>query len=187
MPFRLEASLFNDEVKIIQPTAFYDDRGFYLPSYRKDEFAELGLPTHFVQDNHSRSKRDVIRGLHFQLDPPMGKIMRVTRGAAMLLAVDIRPESLTFLQYIKTYATEENMFQVWAPAGFARGFRSYEDNTEVQYKCTALYNAASDSAVRWDDPQIKINWGVSHPILSDRDRNAQTVKEYLDGLQTGSV
>jgi dTDP-4-dehydrorhamnose 3,5-epimerase len=174
-------------VKLIVPTVFKDFRGSYTPTYRKDDFEELGLPTEFVQDNHSRSLKDVVRGLHFQLDPPMGKLMRVTRGEAILVAVDIRPQSATFLDWVQTYATEWNMYQVWAPAGFARGFRALCDDTEVQYKCTAQFNPTADGAIRWNDPKIGVDWGIETPILSTKDKRAQSVQGYIDGLPPRTV
>ncbi len=184
--FKLHAAFFNEEVKVIQPTLFNDERGYFSVSYREDEFESLGLPTQFVQDNHSRSAKGVVRGLHFQLDPPMGKLMRVTRGMACLVSVDIRPESPTFLKWHGVIASEWNCLQVWAPAYFARGFYAMEDGTEVQYKCTEMQNPASDCAILWNDPDIAVNWQVENPILSERDKNAPTVKEWLEKSRSDS-
>ena len=177
--FKLDAEYFG-AVKVISPVkVFHDHRGFFMTAYRDDDFAKLGLPTKFVQDNHSCSAKNVVRGLHFQLNPPMGKLMRVTSGRAFLVAVDMRQGSPTFLKWIGVEASAENFVQVWAPAEFARGFCALEDNTVVQYKCTGLYDPAGDAGVLWNDPTIGVVWPVKTPVLSDKDRKAPTVKEYL--------
>lgn len=150
-----------------------------MESYRMDYFEHLGLPTHWVQDNHSRSHKGVVRGLHFQWDPPMGKLMRVVRGEAFLVAVDLRVDSPTLGKWIGIYASEDNRLMVWAPASFARGFAALADITEVEYKCTGIYNRAGEGAIRWDDPDIGIDWPVEVPILSEKDRNAMSLKEWL--------
>lgn len=177
--FQIEAEYFDGAVKMISQTVFNDERGFFSVPYREDEFAKLGLPTNFVQDNHSRSAKDVVRGLHFQPDPPMGKLMRVTCGDAYLVAVDIRPESPTFLKYISGILSDNSNIWFWAEAGFARGFAALTVNTEVQYKCTAMQNHASDISIAWNDPDIGIDWPVENPILSDRDRHAPTSRHYF--------
>ena len=158
---------------------FTDGRGFFTEVYRADQFRALGLPHEFMQDNHSGSIRGVLRGLHFQWDPPMGKLMRVTRGTAFLVAVDIRKGSPTLGQWFGTEASAENRYQVWAPAGFARGFCVLSDYAEVQYKCTAIYNQKGESGIRWDDPNIGIKWPITDVLLSEKDRQAQTLKEWL--------
>src|ERR1700741_3102673 len=129
------------DVVVIVPEVFQDSRGFFSEIFRADQFKSLGLPTEFVQDNHSRSKRGVIRGLHFQWDPPMGKLMRVTYGSAFLVAVDIRKQSPTLGQWFGLEVSAEDKKQVWAPAGFARGFCVISDFAEIQYKCTGIYNS----------------------------------------------
>jgi dTDP-4-dehydrorhamnose 3,5-epimerase len=176
---RLDAEFFNGDMKVIQTLPFYDTRGFLAISFRQDEFKALGLPTEFVQCNHSNSCKDVIRGLHFQLNPPMGKLMRVTRGAAYLVTVDIRKQSRTFLQHVGLFVSNMNKLQVWAPAGFARGFCALKDDTEVQYMCTGMFDPEGDSTIAWDDPCIGIKWPVDHPILSEKDRMAPTLNESL--------
>lgn len=167
------------EVVVLTSKAFEDQRGFFMEAYREDQFRELGLPPIFVQDNHSSSKKGVLRGLHFQWEPPMGKLMRVTRGAAFLVAVDLRLGSPTLGKWVGVEATPENRMQVWAPACFARGFCALADNTEVQYKCTGIYNSKAESAIRWNDPAIGILWPVKDLIISEKDRNAQTLAEWL--------
>lgn len=150
-----------------------------METYRADQFRAMGLPTDFVQDNHSRSKKGVVRGLHFQWDPPMGKLMRVTYGSAFLVAVDICKGSPTLGKWFGLEVTSENKKQVWAPAGFARGFCVLSDFAEIQYKCTGIYNNRAESGIRWDDPRIGIDWPVKHPELSDKDRQAQTLDDWL--------
>jgi dTDP-4-dehydrorhamnose 3,5-epimerase len=167
------------EVAVIVPEIFQDQRGFFMETFRADQFRKLGLPTEFVQDNHSGSVKGVLRGLHFQWDPPMGKLMRVTRGAAFLVAVDIRKGSPTLGKWVGVEASAENRRQVWAPAGFARGFCVLSDYAEIQYKCTGTYNNKGESGIRWDDPAIGIEWPVKDAILSDKDRKAQTLAEWL--------
>jgi dTDP-4-dehydrorhamnose 3,5-epimerase len=166
-------------VAVVIPEVFEDDRGFFLEAYRKDQFAELGLPTEFVQDNHSRSAKDVVRGLHFQWEPPMGKLMRVTFGSAFLVAVDIRKGSPTLGKWFGVEASAQNRKQVYAPAGFARGFCVLSDAAEIQYKCTGIYSNKAESGILWNDPAIGIEWPVSAPILSNKDISAQSLAQWL--------
>jgi dTDP-4-dehydrorhamnose 3,5-epimerase len=168
-----------DGVVVLVPDIFQDPRGFFVEAYRADRFADLELPTNFVQENHSGSKQGVVRGLHFQWDPPMGKLMRVTVGTAFLVAVDIRKGSPTLGKWCAVEASAENRKQVWAPAGFARGFCAMSEFAEVQYQVTGLYNSKAESAIRWDDPEIGIRWPVANALVSDKDRNAQTLSEWL--------
>jgi len=168
-----------EDVVVLKPEIFQDSRGFFMETFRSDQFQELGLPWQFVQDNHSRSTKGVVRGLHFQWDPPMGKLMRVTIGAAFLVAVDLRKGSPTLGQWSGIEASAENRLEVWAPAGFARGFCVLSEVAEIQYKCTGLYSSKAESSVRWDDPDIGVQWPISNPFLSDKDRNAQTLKQWL--------
>ncbi len=167
------------DVVVLAPQVFEDTRGFFMETFRADHFRNLGLPIDFVQDNHSRSSRGVLRGLHFQWDPPMGKLMRVTFGAAFLVAVDIRRDSPTLGKWFGLEVSAANKKQVWAPAGFARGFCVLSDFAEVQYKCTGIYNNKAESGIRWDDPEIGIEWPVKNPELSEKDRKAQTLAEWL--------
>ncbi len=178
MGFRIESRHLGDVIVLV-PEVFEDDRGFFLEAYRADKFAQLGLPAEFEQDNHSGSKRRVIRGLHFQWDPPMGKLMWVTVGTAFLVAVDIRKGSPTLGKWFGLTASAKDYKQIWAPAGFARGFCVLSDWAEIQYKCTGIYNPKAESGIRWDDPQIGIQWPISDPILSDKDRQAQTLAHWL--------
>jgi dTDP-4-dehydrorhamnose 3,5-epimerase len=167
------------DILVIVPEVYQDSRGFFMETYRTDQFRDLGLPTNFVQDNHSRSTRGVLRGLHFQWEPPMGKLMRVPLGAAFLVAVDIRKNSPTLGQWFGIEASAENRRQVWAPAGFARGFCVLSEVAEIQYKCTGLYNNKAESGIRWDDSKIGIEWPIQDPLLSAKDQKAQTLDDWI--------
>jgi dTDP-4-dehydrorhamnose 3,5-epimerase len=166
-------------VVVVVPEVFCDSRGFFSETFRADQFKELGLPTEFVQDNHSRSAKGVIRGLHFQWNPPMAKLMRVTAGAAFLVAVDVRKGSPTLGKWFGIEASAENRKMLWAPADFARGFCALTDGTEIQYKCTGIYNSKAESAVRWNDPAIGITWPLADVTVSEKDRVARTLAEWL--------
>ena len=178
MQIRIESRHLGD-VAVLASEVFEDERGFFMEVYRADQYKALGLPIEFVQDNHSRSKHGVVRGLHFQWDPPMGKLMRVTYGSAFLIAVDIRKGSPTLGQWFGVEVSAKDKKQVWAPAGFARGFCVVSDFAEVQYKCTGIYNPKCESGIRWNDPKIGIQWPVKEPELSGKDREAQTLDEWL--------
>ena len=178
MPFSVEPAAIPD-VRIIRPRVFPDERGWFMEVLRADGFAELGLPTEFRQVNQSRSARGVIRGLHFQWDPPQGKLMRVVAGRAFLVAVDIRPGSPTLGGVVTVEASSDDPMLVWAPASFARGFCALADGTEVEYFCTAPYNPAAESIIRWDDPALGIAWPVSSPGLSPKDAAAGTLEDWL--------
>jgi dTDP-4-dehydrorhamnose 3,5-epimerase len=177
MKINIESKHLNGVIVLV-PEVFQDERGFFLEAYRKDQFVALGLPGEFVQENHSRSIKNVVRGLHFQWDPPMGKLMRVTVGSAFLVAVDIRKQSPTFGKWIGIEASAENKRQVWAPAGFARGFCVLSEVAEVQYKCTGIYNARGESGILWNDPAVGVDWPTATPILSKKDAEVQTLAEW---------
>ncbi|HUL15884.1 MAG TPA: dTDP-4-dehydrorhamnose 3,5-epimerase [Terriglobales bacterium] len=178
MPLKIESRHLG-EVVVLVPQVFTDERGYFMETFRADGFRELGLPQTFVQENHSYSKQGVLRGLHFQWEPPMGKLMRVTRGAAFLVAVDVRLGSPTVGKWVGIEATAENRRQVWAPASFARGFCALNDDVEVQYLCTGVYNGRAESAIRWDDSRVGIDWPITPTIISEKDRKAQTLEEWL--------
>ena len=178
MPFTVEDTAI-PEVKLVRPRVFPDDRGFFMEVYRQDLFAELGLPARFLQLNHSRSSRGVLRGLHFQWDPPMGKLMRVPQGRAFLVAVDIRVGSPTLGKWVGVEMSSDEPRQLWAPASFARGFCVLSDHAEIEYLTTGTYNRATESGVRWNDPAIGIEWPVVDPILSAKDESAQYLREWL--------
>lgn len=166
------------EIIVLAPEILEDERGFFMETFRADHFKALGLPQDFPQDNHSRSKKGVLRGLHFQWDRPMGKLMRVTLGSAFVAVVDIRKGSPTLGQWFGSTFSAEQKKQIWAPPGFATGFCVLSRFAEVQYKCTAIYNRNGESAIRWDDPDVGINWPISNCILSVKDRQAQTLREW---------
>ena len=166
-------------ITVIKPEVFEDDRGFFLEAFREDQFEKNGLPSRFVQDNHSRSVKDVVRGLHFQWEPAMAKLMRVILGEAFLVAVDIRTGSPTLGQWYGEIISAQNKKQIWAPAGFARGFAVLSNHAEIEYKCTGFYNQQGESGILWNDPEIGIEWPVKNPILSEKDQNAQALAEWL--------
>lgn len=178
MQIRIESRHLHDVVVVV-PDIFQDSRGFFSETYRADQFQLLGLPSEFVQDNHSRSSKGVVRGLHFQWEPPMGKLMRVTLGRAFLVAVDIRKGSPTIGKWVGVEASADNRRAVWAPAGFARGFCALTDPTEIQYKCTGIYNSRAESAIRWNDPRIGIDWPLVDAVVSEKDQHARTLEEWL--------
>ncbi len=167
------------DVKVVEHSVFEDARGFFIEVYKHSQFRDHGLPDTFVQLNHSRSARGVVRGLHFQWEPPMGKLMRVTEGAAFLAAVDIRPDSLTLGRWVGETFDAETRHQLWAPAGFARGFCVLSEFAQIQYLCTGEYSS-NESGVLWDDPAIGIKWPVENPTLSAKDEKAQTLAQWLE-------
>jgi dTDP-4-dehydrorhamnose 3,5-epimerase len=174
------------DVTLLEHEVFEDERGFFMEVYRQDQFRELELPEHFLQVNHSRSARGVVRGLHFQWKPPMGKLMRVIEGAAFVVAVDIRPDSPTLGQWVGETLSAENRRQMWAPAGFARGFCALTDFAGVQYMCTAVYNAGGESGIAWNDPEVGIKWPIANPRLSQKDATAQSLRNWLAGAPSAS-
>jgi len=180
MEIKIESRSFRD-LAVLVPDIFQDSRGFFMETYREDKFREMGLPHQFVQDNHSRSEKGVVRGLHFQWEPPMGKLMRVTLGSAFLVAVDIRQGSPTLGRWVGVEASADNRRQVWAPAGFARGFCVLSEVAEIQYKCTGIYSSKAESGILWNDPAIGIEWPVGAPEvqLSEKDKKAQTLAQWL--------
>lgn len=178
MEIRIESEHLSGVVVVV-PDIFEDSRGFFTETFREDQFKDLGLPPRFVQDNHSRSVKNVVRGLHFQWDPPMGKLMRVSLGSAYLVALDIRKGSPTVGRWVGILASGENRRQVWAPAGFARGFCVVSEVAEIQYKCTGIYNSKGESGILWDDPEIGIRWPSTNPLLSEKDKKAQTLAQWF--------
>jgi dTDP-4-dehydrorhamnose 3,5-epimerase len=168
------------DLVVIEHEIFRDDRGFFLEVFRRDAFRAAGLPVEFVQFNHSGSARNVLRGLHMQWDPPMGKLMRVVKGRAYLVAVDIRLGSPTLGEWFGIELCESDSRQVWAPAGFARGFCSLEDDTQIQYLCTGTYNSNGDGAILWNDPALAIEWPIAEPVLSAKDSQALGFDDWLN-------
>ena len=167
------------EVLIIEPDVFEDDRGWFTESYNKGKLKEAGLEADFVQDNHSVSKqKNVLRGLHFQLEPDaQAKLVRCTAGAILDVAVDLRAGSSTYRKWIKVELSAQNHKQLFIPRGFGHGFVTLTENAEVQYKADNFYSSSSDRSLRFDDPEIGVDWGVTDPILSDKDKNAPLLKD----------
>ena len=163
---------------IIEPSVFGDNRGFFLETFsRQRYFEEAGIELEFVQDNHSRSAANVLRGLHFQKTKPQGKLIRVVRGCVFGVAGDSRPGSDTFGQWISMELSEQNKKQLWVPPGFAHGFTALNENTELEYKCTAYYDPEDEGSILWSDPDLNIPWPVAQPILSAKDMDAQLLKD----------
>ena len=161
------------DVKIIEPNVFGDERGFFMETWQQKKFEELvtGKPTKFVQDNHSKSKRGILRGLHFQTKNTQGKLVRVVSGEVFDVAVDIRKDSTTFGQWVGVYLSAENKRQLWVPEGFAHGFYVTSDEAEFVYKCTDYYAPKSEVSLKWDDKYIGVEWPlVCEPILSPKDK-----------------
>ena len=161
-------------VKLIEPTVFGDERGFFMETWNARAFTAAGLDLTFVQDNHSRSARGVLRGLHFQIVNPQGKLVRVSHGAVFDVAVDVRRSSPTFGRWVGYELSAANKRLLWVPPGFAHGFVVLSDFADFQYKCTALYDPPAERAVRWDDPALAIDWPLDGmvPTLSAKDAAA---------------
>tara|TARA_B110000503_G_scaffold142446_1_gene239266 strand:- start:49 stop:597 length:549 start_codon:yes stop_codon:yes gene_type:complete len=163
---------------IIRPAVFEDDRGYFFEAFNAAKFKLAGLQANFVQDNLSKSSKDVLRGLHFQ-NPPhaQGKLVSVLRGAVLDVAVDIRKNSPTYGQHYSIILSEKNKTQFYIPPGFAHGFKTLEDNTIFSYKCTEAYNKESEGSIKWDDQELGIDWEVNNPIVSGKDQIAPSFKE----------
>ncbi|HIF9257551.1 TPA: dTDP-4-dehydrorhamnose 3,5-epimerase [Photobacterium damselae] len=160
------------DVKIIEPAVFGDERGFFMETWNQKKFEELvtGKPTQFVQDNHSKSKKGILRGLHYQTENTQGKLVRVVSGEVFDVAVDIRKNSPTFGKWVGVYLSAENKRQLWVPEGFAHGFYVTSDEAEFVYKCTDYYNPSAEHSILWNDPEIGIEWPLDKkPLLSDKD------------------
>lgn len=164
---------------IIKPSVFEDERGYFFESYNHEKFLAHGLDLKFLQDNESKSKKGVLRGLHFQAPPfAQGKLVRVMRGSVLDVAVDIRKNSPTYGKWESIVLSGNNKWMYWIPAGFAHGFVTLEDDTIFFYKCTNVYNKASEGSVNWSDPDLNIDWGVSEPIISDKDKIAPGFRDF---------
>nr|WP_214648782.1 dTDP-4-dehydrorhamnose 3,5-epimerase [Pectobacterium carotovorum] len=165
-------------VKIVQPKVFGDARGFFLETFEKRRYQEmLNIDLDFVQDNHSRSSKGVLRGLHFQKSNPQGKLVRVVRGEVFDVAVDIRPGSPTYGAWEGVILSEENKTQFWIPPGLAHGFVVLSDVADFEYKCTDYYNPANEGCLVWNDPDVGIEWPITNPLLSEKDKLGKLFKE----------
>jgi dTDP-4-dehydrorhamnose 3,5-epimerase len=156
-------------VLLVTPKVFGDDRGFFMETYNRDTAIENGLPGEFVQDNHSKSSKGVLRGLHYQSPQWQGKLVRTVQGEIFDVAVDVRAGSATFGEWVGFYLNDENKQQLYVPEGFAHGFVVTSDTAEVVYKCTSLYAPAQEGSLLWNDPAIGIDWPIEKPLLSDKD------------------
>jgi len=165
------------EVLIIEPKLFGDPRGFFVETYQFGRYAEFGISWPFVQDNMSRSSYGVLRGLHLQNPSPQGKLVSVMRGSILDVALDVRVGSPNFGRHVAVELSEENHRQLWVPRGFAHGFVVLSGTADFFYKCDDLYSPKDEIVVRWDDPAIGINWGVTNPSLSERDAAAQRLAD----------
>ena len=159
---------------IIEPRIFGDERGFFLETFQAVRYKqEAGIDLPFVQDNHSRSARGVLRGLHFQKTKPQGKLVRVVRGEVYDVAVDIRKGSVTFGEWEGVILSEENKKQFWVPPGFAHGFVVLSDTADFEYKCTDYYDPSDEGSILWSDPDLDIPWPIANPVLSTKDESAK--------------
>ncbi|STQ74773.1 dTDP-4-dehydrorhamnose 3,5-epimerase [Grimontia hollisae] len=168
------------DLKIIEPTVFGDERGFFMETWNQRKFEELvtGKPITFVQDNHSKSKKGILRGLHYQSKNAQGKLVRVVSGEVFDVAVDIRKSSSTFGKWVGVYLSAENKRQLWIPEGFAHGFYVISEDADFVYKCTNFYDPQSEKSIVWDDVSLSIAWPIDiYPILSQKDANAPSLTE----------
>jgi len=169
-----------DGVVVVETDFFRDERGFFIESYHKQRYFDYGLKYEFVQDNHSRSVRHVLRGLHYQdMSAPMGKLVRCTAGSILDVAVDLRLGSPNCGKWVSVELSCENMRQLFVPPGYAHGFLTLSDSAEVQYKCTAYYTPASEGVIAWNDADLAIDWPCSEPMLSARDTRGMALRDYL--------
>ncbi|MCX6241342.1 MAG: dTDP-4-dehydrorhamnose 3,5-epimerase [Bacteroidetes bacterium] len=164
---------------IIKPDVFEDERGYFFESFNHGKFLKLGLDLKFMQDNESKSKKGVLRGLHFQAPPfAQGKLVRVMRGSVLDVAVDIRRDSPTYGKWESIVLSGQNKWMYWVPEGFAHGFATLEDDTIFFYKCTNIYNKASEGSILWNDSDLNINWGLESPVISDKDKISPKFTEF---------
>lgn len=168
------------DVLLLQPKVFGDERGFFMETFREQEFKSHGIDLEFVQDNHSSSSKGVLRGLHYQMTQPQGKLVRVIRGEVYDVAVDMREDSATFGQHVGVILSEQNRRLFWVPPGFAHGFVVLSDMAEFVYKCTDYYHPESEQSLLWNDPALGIKWplkeaGIDEPQLSGKDAEGQTL------------
>lgn len=172
-------------VIVIEPQVFRDERGFFLESFHQQKYREGGIDASFAQDNHSKSVKGTLRGLHAQLRRPQGKLIRVIEGEIYDVAVDIRRGSPHFGQWVGVWLSAENFRQIYIPPGFAHGFCVTSEIAQVEYKCTDFYDPASEISVQWNDPELKINWPLEEihsPILSKKDIAAKPLRQLMDVL-----
>jgi len=170
------------DVILVEVTKFGDHRGFFMETYHAEKFSAGGISATFIQDNHASSQKNILRGLHYQLKFPQGKLIRCIQGEILDIAVDIRKSSPTFGQWVGEILSSENARQLYVPPGFAHGYVVRSDNAEVEYKCTELYHSEDDYGILWNDPAIGIDWGIENPILSEKDKQQPLLKDVKDIL-----
>ncbi len=180
MPRRLETKL--DGVVLLEPEVHGDSRGFMVETFRRDAWAELGIDVDFVQQNHSRSAKSTLRGLHFQTEPGQAKLVRCPRGKVFDVAVDLRRDSPTYGQWEGHVLDDEAHRQLFVPVGFGHGFCVLSDVADVAYQLSSLYDPATESGIAWNDPDVGVEWPVSDPLLSERDKTAPRLTEVADSL-----
>ena len=167
-----------DKCLIIEPKVFGDHRGFFLESYQDSKYKDLaGITQKFVQDNHSRSEKNVLRGLHLQKKRPQGKLVRVVRGSVLDVSVDLRKKSNTYGQWISEVLSEENKKQIWIPEGFAHGFLVLSEIADLEYKVTDYFDPDDEICIKWNDPILNIKWPIDEPILSEKDSSGDFLKD----------
>lgn len=183
----IKEKTFIENLFIIKPLIFKDDRGFFYESYNKKDFFELGITEEFVQDNHSKSQKNVLRGLHFQKNYPQGKLIRVIKGKIYDVVVDLRKESSAFGKWFGVELSGKNKYMLYIPKGFAHGFLTLEDRTEVLYKTTDYYNPEDESGIIWNDEKLDIDWKFKeysidekNLVLSEKDKDQQPFKKFLE-------
>ena len=169
-------------VLVIEPQVHRDDRGFFAETFHAPRYAAAGVDATFIQDNHSRSVRNTLRGLHSQLERPQAKLLRVLRGAIFDVVVDVRVGSPTFKRWISVELSDENFRQIFVPVGFAHGFCVLSDVAEVEYKCSDVYQAGDELGLAWNDPEIGVKWPTDDPLLSPKDREGKPLSRLLDRL-----
>lgn len=165
------------DVKLIEPNVFGDERGFFMETWNEEAFREAGINATFVQDNHSRSVKNTLRGLHYQIKKPQGKLVRVTRGEVFDVAVDLRADSTSFGQWVGEYLSEDNKRMLWVPPGFAHGFLVTSASADFQYKCTDFYAPEYERSILWSDIDLGINWPIEgQPLLSTKDKQGVVLR-----------
>jgi dTDP-4-dehydrorhamnose 3,5-epimerase len=176
MPFeRIDTKI--EGLVLVQPQVISDDRGFFFETYRRSDYAQLGIEVEFVQDNHSRSVRGTIRALHFQLHPGQAKLIRCARGSVYDVAVDLRKNSPTYGRHEAFVLSDKNAHQIFIPVGFAHGFAVTSEEADVTYKVSSYYDGATERGIAWDDPALGIDWPVERPLVSERDRSNPSLEE----------
>jgi dTDP-4-dehydrorhamnose 3,5-epimerase len=180
VPERLETKLGG--VVLLEPRVFGDERGFFVETFSKEAWAELGVEAEFVQHNHSRSGKGILRGLHFQTEPGQAKLLRCARGAIFDVAVDLRRDSPTYGQWEGHVLDDERHRQLFVPVGFAHGFVVLSDVADVSYLVSSVYDPATEAGIAWDDPEVGVEWGVEEPVLSERDKTAPKLNDIAETL-----